>query len=406
MTQVTRRGFGGLTLGLAMRASPLKAATSGLESALSESVKRHGIPLAAAAVASKDRTIWSGGVGLRDSASGVSVGPKSIFSIASMTKAITTTAVMQLLEQGKVALHEPVGKYLPALAKLEVLDGFNNDGKAALRTSTKPVTLHHLLTHTSGFVYDMWDQNLLRYNTLPAAERTGVSPLAFEPGTRWEYGTGIDWAGRIVETISGLTLEQYFQRNILQPLGMEDTSFICPAEKFDRLVTSSQRQKDGSLKEDSRQLPAPPKSFNGGGGLYSTCADYVKFMQMILRQGEGSHRNRILQTKTITMMSSNQIGDLSAGRLKTARPNLTEDVDMHPDFKDRWTYGFLMNPQAYKGGRSAGSLAWAGLANTFYWIDPKRSLCAVLMMQFYPFVDKAAVAVLGDFEKAVYATAL
>jgi CubicO group peptidase (beta-lactamase class C family) len=406
MTPISRRRLGGLTLALAAQAGRLGATTPGIEETLRQGVTRRRIPAVAAMVATEGRTIWSGGFGSRDSASGVSVGPDSIFAIASMTKAITSTAVMQLLEKGKVKLNEPAGKYLSALEKLDVLEGFNREGNPILRPATKPVTLHNLLTHTSGFAYDMWDQNMLRYNSRPgvpsprvAAE---VTPLIFEPGTRWQYGTGVDWVGRIVEAVSGLTLEDYFQRNILQPLGMQDTSFACKAEKFGHLVSTYRRQADGSLKEDPRKLPPAPGSFNGGGGLFSTCTDYVKFMQMILRRGEGPHGARILEAATVGMMSSNQIGDLGAGRLKTARPNITEDVDLHAGFTDKWTYGFLTNPAPYPGGRSAGSLAWAGIENTFYWIDPKRSLCAVVMMQFYPFVDREAVGLLSDFEKAVY----
>ncbi len=405
---MTRRTFGGLALALATRTSRLGAATGDIESALGESVTRHRIPACAAMVATESGTLWSGGFGRPHSGSTAPVGPDSIFAIASMTKAIATVAALQLLEKGKVSLQEPAGTYAPELAKPEVLQGFSEDGLPILRPAAKPLTLHHLLTHTSGFVYDMWDANLLRYNTRPGVPRPAggsgpaLTPLAFEPGTRWHYGTGLDWVGRIVENVSGMSLEDYCQRNILQPLGMNDTSFIMTADKFDRLVSTSRRQADGSLREDPRQLPPAPRFFNGGGGLFSTCSDYVKFMQMILRRGSGPDDGRILSEPGIAMMSANQIGDLRAGQLKSVRPNMTADVDLHPGSTDKWTYGFLLNPEPYAGGRSAGSLAWAGLENTYYWIDPKRSLCAVIMMQFYPFVDPEAVAVPNDFEKAVY----
>jgi methyl acetate hydrolase len=228
--------------------------------------------------------------------------------------------------------------------------------------------------------------------------------LIFEPGTRWQYGTGLDWTGKLVEKVSGLSLEDYFRRNILQPLGMKDTRFLVGAEKFDRLVSNYHRQPDGSLQQEPRQLPTRPKAFNGGGGLYSTAPDYIRFTQMILRRGGSDHGDPVLQPKTVEMMTSNQIGDLSAGKLKAVRPDRSSDVDFHPGFIDKFTYGFLMNTVAYNGGRSAGSLAWAGIDNTFYWIDPQRSLCAVVMMQFLPFVDSEAVGLLGDFERAVYAT--
>lgn len=246
----------------------------------------------------------------------------------------------------------------------------------------------------------------MRYESAVAgtpAEKKRPLPLLFEPGARWEYGTGLDWTGRLIETLTGLTLEDYFQRNILQPLGMVDTSYILPASKLDRSVNSSQRQPDGTLKEEARKLPPPPKSFNGGGGLYSTPPDYIRFMQMILRRGRGEGKQQILRPETVDMMAANQIGPLSAGKLKTARPEESCDVDLHKGFTDKWGYGFLINTTAYDRGRSAGSLAWAGIMNTFYWIDPRHSLCATVMMQFLPFCDPQAVGLLGDFERAVYA---
>jgi CubicO group peptidase (beta-lactamase class C family) len=186
---------------------------------------------------------------------------------------------------------------------------------------------------------------------------------------------------------------------------MKDTSFILPAAKFDRLVSRYDRQPDGMLKEEPRTPPEAPTDFNGGGGLYSTVGDYVKFMQMILRRGRSADGKELLQAKTVDLMASNQIGNLGAGKLKTQMPDVSSDVDVHPGAIDKWGLGFLINTVPYAGGRSAGSLAWAGIANTFYWIDPKRQICATIMMQFLPFVDKQAVAMLGDFERSVYAAA-
>jgi methyl acetate hydrolase len=408
MAHITRRDFGSsIALALATPARNLFAAT-GLDGTLRASMTRRKIPAVVAMVATQDKITYSGAFGKRDSTSGIGVKPDSIFFIASMTKAITTTAALQLVERGMLTLDEPVSKHLPELAKLDVLQGFDKSGKPILRSASKPVALKHLLTHTSGFAYDTWDENMMKYDALPGAPPPGtvapLTPLIFEPGTRWQYGTGLDWTGKLVEKVSGLSLEDYFQRNIFQPLGMKDTSFIVRPEKFDRLASLYRRQPDGTLKEDPRKLPAPPKAFNGGGGLSSTAPDYVRFMQMILRHGRGDQGQTVLQPKTVEMMTSNQIGELSAGKLKSARPDRSSDVDFHPGVVDKYTYGFLMNPTAYTGGRSAGSLAWAGIDNTFYWIDPRRSLCAVVMMQFLPFVDREAVGLLGDFERAVYAT--
>jgi len=403
MFTLNRREFAAAMAGLTAPAK-IFADGTGLDEALRSSLRKRGIPAAVAMIAGPDKTTFVGAYGKHDASSGGDVMAGSIFFIASMTKAVTSVAALQLVEQGKLTLDEPVARHLPQLAKLEVLEGFNED-KPVLRPAGKPVTLRHLLTHTSGFAYDTWDANMLKYAQLsPAAGGPIVTPLMFEPGARWEYGTSLDWTGRLVEAVSGLTLEQYFQRNILSPLGMQDTGFNVPPDKFDRLVSEYQRQSDGSLKEIPRTLPPPPKAFNGGGGLYSTAGDYVRFMQMILRSGRASGGGRILSPKTVDMMSANQIGDLSAGKMKSARPDRSSDVDFHPGFADKFGFGFLINTTAYEGGRSAGSLAWAGIANTFYWIDPKRKLCAVLMMQFLPFVDREAIGVLRDFETAVYAS--
>jgi methyl acetate hydrolase len=407
MPSITRRKF---SLLLAAGAQPLRLmGARSLDETLATGAKQRKIPAVAAMVATVDKITYAGAFGKRDGSSGIDVKADSIFRIASMTKAITTTAALQLVEQGKLSLTEPAAKYLPELGKLEVLEGFDpSSGKPILRPAKRQVELRHLMTHTSGFVYAVWDEELARYNkvagsTAPPTAVAPLTPLAFEPGTQWQYGTGIDWTGKLVEKASGLTLEQYFQRNILGPLGMKDTTFVFPKEKFDRLVSSYRRQSDGSLQEDPRTMPEAPKEFNGGGGLFSTAPDYVRFMQMILRKGRSGDGQQILAAKSVAMMSTNQIGPVNVHKMKTTDPSVSADVDMHPGAADKYTFGFLLNPTAYQGGRSAGSLAWAGVENTFYWIDPRREICAAIMMQFFPFVDPQAVGMLGDFEKAVYA---
>jgi methyl acetate hydrolase len=401
MSEINRRDFGGIALVLSAQAETLLGAT-GIDQTLRASIERTKIPVVVAMAATVEKTIFSGAYGKRDSSSGVDVTTGSIFRIASMTKAITSVAALQLVERGALTLDEPVSKHLPKLGGLEVLEGFDkNTGKAILRPASKPVTLRRLLTHTAGFAYDTWDANLLKYIG-QAGAKAPVTPLVFEPGTRWEYGTNLDWTGRLVEAVSGQTLEAYFQSHILEPLGMRDTGFILPAGKFDRLVSTYERQDGGSLKEVPRTQPGPPASFNGGGGLYSTAIDYVRFMQMILRHGRAADGKQILQAKTVDMMTSNQIGELRAGILKSVRPERSSDLDLHPGFSDRFGFGFLINTTAYEGGRSAGSLAWAGIWNTYFWIDPKRDMCAVVMMQFMPFADKEAVGLVGDFERSVY----
>jgi methyl acetate hydrolase len=409
MTHLTRRQFGSIVLigSQAQRLFGASASSNAIDRTLREGIAQRKIPCVTAMVASSEKILYSGAFGKRDLASGIDVRPDSIFAIASMTKAITSVAAMQLVERGKLKLDEPVARHLPQLAKLDVIEGFDTAGKPVLRPATKPITLRHLLTHTSGFAYPTWSEEMFKYTQatapLPAGVVAPLVPLVFEPGTRWQYGYSADWTGRLVEAVSGQNLEQYFQRNILQPLEMNDTSFIFPPDKFDRLVSRSTRQNGGPLQEAPRALPAKPSAYNGGGGLNSTAPDYIRFMQMILRYGRSGVRDEILTAKSVEMMSVNQIGDLGAGKLKTFLPNTSSDVDLHPGEVDKWGLGFLINTVAYPGGRSAGSLAWAGVYNTFYWIDPPRGICAVIMMQFLPFVDKEAVGLLGDFERAVYA---
>ena len=404
MLSLTRRQFSATALAFASSAPRLLAAPSIAET-LRTGVEKRGIPSAAAIVANAGNITYFGAFGKRDSATSINVTTGSIFRIASMTKAITTTAALQLVEQGKVTLDEPVAKHLPQLAKLDVLEGFDGAGKPMLRPAKTPIALKHLLTHTSGFVYPTWNATLAQYNRLmgnnaPPTAVAPLTPLLFEPGTRWHYGTSVDWAGKLVEKISGMTLEQYFQKNILQPLGMKDTSFLVAPEKFDRLVSSYRRQPDGKLKEDPRTQPAAPAEFNGGGGLFSTAADYIRFTQMILRKGRAEGKDQILSPKTVELMAVNQIGAVPIEPLKSTDPALTADLDVGPG--NKYSYGFLVNslPEL---GRPAGTLMWAGVENSFYWIDPKRSICAVIMMQFFPFLDPQGAGMLTDFAKAVYA---
>ncbi len=396
MIRISRREFAGAAALLS--ASPLRAKTKiSIDETLKNGIERRKIPCVTAMVADSHRVLYHGAFGARDAASGTPVKIDSIFSIASMTKAITSFAAVQLVEAKKVSLDEPVEKYLPELRGRQVLNGFAADGKARLRPPSKPVTLRHLLTHTSGLCYDLWEPEMVKWRASPGVTPTTPAPLMFESGSRWQYGQGIDFAGRLIETISGLSLEDYFQKHILVPLRMEDTSFILPPAKFERLVSNYRRQPDGALTQNERKQPNPPTAFNGGGGLYSTAPDYIRFAQAILQRGAG-----LVKRETFKLLATNQIGNIRAGFMKSTTPAVSSDVDIHPGEFDHHTLGFVVNPKPHKGGRAAGSLAWAGISNTFYWIDPARNRCAVIMMQFQPFVDREAVGLLEEFERAVY----
>jgi CubicO group peptidase (beta-lactamase class C family) len=331
-----------------------------------------------------------------------------VFWIASMTKAVTAVAAMQLVEQGKLTLDAPIGTVLPELADPQVLEGFEADGTPRLRPAARPITLRHLLTHTSGFCYDMWNAELLRYRNfakLPSA-RSGIyagilTPIMADPGTRWEYGTSLDFAGRAVEAASGQTLEAYLRDHIFAPLGMVDTAFrIGPAQR-ERLVSVHSRGADGALSPIAFEIEQDPEYHAGGGGLYGTAPDYVKFMQMILNQGRGNG-HQLLQPETVALMGENHIGDLSVTKMNSAIAFATNDIELFPGIDKKWGLSFLINTATTPEGRSPGSLAWAGLANTYYWIDPTRDLCGVILMQVLPFADSGCLDAFAAFERGVY----
>jgi len=401
MHRLTRREFGSLALVIGAQRGRLIAANS-IDAVLRSGMEQRKIPAVTAMAGTARGITYTGAFGTRDAASGVALTPESIFAIASMTKAVTSVGAMQLVERGKMTLDEPASKHLPELGMLQVLDGFDSAGKPILRPATKPVTLRHLLTHTSGFSYDTWHEGMFKF-TSSGGDATHV--LAFEPGAKWQYGPSTLWAGRLVEAVSGMDLEKYMQQNILGPLGMKDTTFIFPQEKYERLAGRYQREANGSLTPVPRSLPTPPTTYRGDGGLFSTAPDYLKFTQMILQRGASpTGGERILKEKTVALMSANGTGHIPAGRLKSWRPAQSSDVDLHAGHDDRYTLGFLMNPDAVPGGRSAHSLGWAGIYNTYYWIDPHRSICGVIMMQFLPFADKEAIGLLNDFQHAVYSS--
>ncbi|MFN0103935.1 MAG: serine hydrolase domain-containing protein [Bryobacteraceae bacterium] len=393
MRKINRRGA--VALGVAA-ATPGSFSATGFEDHFRAAVERHKIPVAVAIVAGKDRVLLRASHGRRDTGGNVPVDGRSIVAIASMTKAVTSVAALQLVERNVLALDGPAHAYLPELRELPILEGFDDAGTPRFSRECYAVTLRQLLSHTAGFGY-AWTHPLIL--TIGAFDKPF---LVNKPGSQWLYGTSVDWVGRIVEAVSNQRLEAYFQRHILQPLKMDDTSFLVPLQKFDRFTSSFQRGADGVLEEAPRVQPPVPPAFNGGGGLFSTAEDYTRFTQMILNRGQSPTGDRILQPQSVHLMSSNQSGDLDAGKIHTTMPQRSRNVDFHPGERDQFGLGFLINPKAYEGGRSAGSLAWAGLRNTFYWIDPKRAIGAVLLMNFLPFCDDAAMGMLRDFERSVY----
>lgn len=381
-----------------------------IDQILREAVDEKKLPGIVAMVAVADHVTYQGASGKRDTINNIPMTVDSIFRIASMTKPITSVGVMQLVESGRVKLDEPAATYLPELSQVQVLEEFDaSTGKAKLRSPNTPPTVRQLLAHTSGFAYEFFDPVLHGYvatGAVPSARQGDdgflKAPLLFDPGSRWEYGISTDWLGKLIEKVSGQTLEDYFRQHIFQPLGMTDTFFDVPPEKQARVVAVHLRQEDGSFLEPPPQPFKPVRFFSGGGGLYSTASDYLKLARMLLGGGKLGNK-RILQSETVDQMSRNQIGGLMLVELRSMAPQFAKDPIRIPGSLDKFGLGFGINTKPVEGGRSRGSLAWAGIFNTFFWIDPPRKTCTVIMMQILPFSDDAVISVVEHFERAVYA---
>jgi methyl acetate hydrolase len=372
-----------------------------LDAEMSRAVERKDVAGVVVMAADRKGVIYQGAFGVADIGAATPLKADALFRIASMTKAVTSTAAMQLVEQGRFAIEDPVEKYFPEFAKLSVFESFDPaTGAYRLRPATKPVTVRHLFTHTSGLGYG-FTSAIVRDFKPRQGESYPVGPLLFEPGERWHYGTSVDWLGRLVEKVSGLSLEDYFHQRIFTPLGMPDTFYFVPKEKEARLVTVNRRLADGSLVTDSPQPPTSGFTPNGGGGLSSTADDYIRFTRALLNGGELDGA-RILSASSVSLMGQNHIGAIGVPALKTAIPARSDDFSFIADGRDRWGLGFLITADAVPGKRSAGSLSWGGIDNTYYWLDPTRGITGVIMMQFLPFADHKALAVYDAFERGVY----
>jgi methyl acetate hydrolase len=384
-------------------AAPLHkpAHTDEIDRALKADVNAREIPGVVAMAADQQSVIYQAAFGLRDMGATSPMSTDTVFRIASMVKLLTSVAALQLVERGKLKLDEPAGEIDPTLASVQVLTGFDAKGVPQLRPQQKPITLRNLLTHTSGFSYLLWDPNVVRYLKLarsdPALPRM---PLMFEPGSRWAYGGGIDRVGRMVEIAGGQSLDRYFSEHITGPLGMKDTGFSLNGEQRARQAHLHVRDTNGKLIPQPLERADAAKVFSGGGGIYSTAPDYLALLRALLNGGSLGETN-ILRPASVAMMSENQIGDLEAGILKTTNPALSNDVDFFPHIRLRWGLGHMINIDPVPGGRKAGSLTWAGLFNTYYWIDPAAGIAGVIMMQILPFADRPALKTYRQFERGI-----
>jgi len=379
-----------------------------IDAVLRGAVERGEVPGVAAVAGNAAGTLYEGAFGRRGLDQEAAMTPDTVVWIASMTKAITTTAVLQQVEAGKLSLDAPIAEVLPELAAPQVLIGFE-DGEPKLRPARKPITLRHLLSHTAGFGYDFFNTEIGAYmaargvpGVISCQRAALTTPLVAEPGERWEYGISIDFAGLAVEKVTGQRLDTVLQERVLGPLGMRDTAFRIGVAQRARLASMHAKAPDGTFSVIPFEVPQEPEFHMGGGGLYGTVLDYLRFCRMWLNGGalDGA---RILAPETVREAMRDQIAPLEVPDLKSAIPASTNDVSLFPGMRKGWGLSFLINDEDVPGGRAAGSLAWAGLANTYYWIDPKRDRAGVIATQILPFGDPQVLAMAEGFEQAVYA---
>jgi CubicO group peptidase (beta-lactamase class C family) len=379
-----------------------------IDAIFSEAVESKKMPGIVAMAATDKGVLYEGAFGQREIGKPAPMTLDTVVWIASMTKAITATAAMQLVERGKLSLERPAAEVVSELGAVRVLEGFDAAGRPRLRAPKRPMTLRHLLTHTAGFSYEIWSPAIAQFQQVTGTPGITTctnaalgTPLLFDPGDRWDYGINIDWAGKMVEAVSGQRLDRYLQDNILGPLGMKDTSFKLSASQRERLSAVHGRGPDGALAPIEFGIPQEPEFHMGGGGLYGTVPDYLQFCVMIMNGG--THNGaQVLQKSTVDLMGQNHIGDLEIGVLKTAMAPLSNDVEPFPGMSKKWGLSFLINTQPVPGGRSANSLAWGGLANTYFWIDRTKRVCGVFASQLFPFYDDTAIELLGKLETSVY----
>ena len=382
--------------------------SNALDALLKSATDNGDLPGVIATVADRSGVIYEGAHGMRAAGGSVPMSMDTFVWFASLTKAVTTTAAMQLVEQGKLDLDAPAARLLPEIGKLQVRTGWNADGSPILRAPKSPVTLRNLLTHTSGFAYEFFNPDVIRELestgkplVVSSTHATMNRALVRDPGTAWEYSIGIDWAGRMVEAASGLRLRDYFAKHIFGPLAMSDVTFQANEEQLSRAAAMHARLPDGSLTPIPFGIPPDAEVDMGGHALSGRVPHYLRFCRAILNGGvlDG---NRILAATTVELMGINHIGELSLPKMKTTMPTLSNDCHLHPGIDLKWGLGFVLNVQATPEGRAPGTLAWAGLPNTYFWIDRKTGVTVVIATQIMPFWDAKVRDMCDEFERRVY----
>jgi methyl acetate hydrolase len=370
------------------------------------------VPGVVAMITSRSANIYDGAAGERV-LGGPAITTDTIFAIFSTTKAITGTAVLQCVEEGKLDLDAPAKAYVRDIGKLQVLEGFDEKGNPKMRAPKRDVTTRMLMLHTAGLGYDFFNVNYFRLaqehgqpSPVTCSKASLMTPLLFDPGDKWEYGSNIDWCGQIIESIRGKRLGEVMNERIFAPLGMEDIAFSLTPSMRSRLAVIHQREADGSLTPlPDMQLPADPEVHMGGHGLYASIGEYMKFIRMWLNDGSGPI-GRVLRKDTVEAAVRNGLeAHQTVVMLPGVIPTLSNDAEFFPGLKKSWSYTFMVNDEDAPTGRAAGSIGWAGLANTFYWIDRKNGLGGYWATQILPFGDPVSFGGYLEFETAAYGTA-
>jgi methyl acetate hydrolase len=333
-----------------------------------------------------------------------------VFHWFSATKAIGSIACMILLDRGLLELDSRIDEILPEFRNVQVLDSLGPDGPVYRPPST-PVTLRHLLTHTSGLSYPTWDARdfeWMSYTKTPFVFASTMAsfthPLMFDPGSRWSYGFGLDWAGFVVEKVDGRSIDRFCQEEIFNPLEMFNTYFETNTVTK-RLASVKLRGVTGGFENANQFVPlARPERYGMGQACHGTARDFMKLLRLVLSDGVYNGR-RVMSDSAVALLKDNQIGDLRLPfPMKSNIDQVSADLDILPLLTVPMTHtaGFARNEVNVPGRRRAGSLSWAGFLNTHFWIDPQSGIAAVLFSHFAPFNDARFQEVYSTFERSVY----
>lgn len=375
----------------------MSAAGSAVDAVLERGVEDGAVPGVVAGVTDRTGTAHLSACGPASAGEAQPLGVDSVFRIASMSKLVTSIAVLMLHDEGRVDLDAPFAEYVPGYTQPEVLESFDaGTGRYRTRPARSAITIRQLLTHTSGYGYWFLDPALLAVH--------GVAPdlfdppfLVHEPGERFSYGTSTDMLGLLVESVAGMPLGRFFAERIFTPLGMRDTGFDLPTDAA-RLVPVHYRAGGGFGRLPNETAGVAPR---GGGGLLCTAHDFLCVLRMLLNEGRCGD-TRLLWAESARALATNQIGDLVAERQTTVYPERTHDF-LFMDGTQKFGFGVLIETEDRPGRRRAGSYSWGGILNTYFWVDPVSGIGGVLMTQLKPFCDPACLERNEAFERAAYA---